>query len=146
MIITQIRGLSSFQRGGKSTLRDPDLTRGHGSRGSPENLAGVGAGGARGGRDPAGSAMRARPWPSLAILVSRAAVDFCSEVVIFSAKSRGFQYFWHSSSHHNSAFVAPIRACSISKCLSRRVHHFISLHHFNLSSSGCPKCCWKRAM
>ena len=34
----------------------------------------------------------------------------------------------------------------ISKCSSRRVHHFISLHHFHLSSSLCPKCCWKSAI
>ena len=38
------------------------------------------------------------------------------------------------SSHHNSTSVAPIHACSISKCSSRRLHHFISLHHSHLSS------------
>ena len=42
--------------------------------------------------------------------------------------------FMHFASHHNSLIVAPIRACSISKCSSRRVHNFISLHHFHLSS------------
>ena len=60
-----------------------------------------------------------------------------------STKSPVFLAF---SSCHNSLTVTPIHACSISKCSSRRVHHFISLHHFHLSSSCCPKCCWRRAM
>ena len=46
----------------------------------------------------------------------------------------------------NFASVAPFWAYSISKCSRQRVHHFIALHHFHLSSSWCPKCCWKRAM
>ena len=45
------------------------------------------------------------------------------------------------SSHRNFASVAPIHAYSTSKCSSQRVHHFIPLHHFHLSSSWCPKCC-----
>ena len=51
----------------------------------------------------------------------------------------------HTSSAHNSATGSPIRACSISKCWSRRVLNFISLHHVHLSSSWCPKWCWKSA-
>ena len=50
------------------------------------------------------------------------------------------------SSCHNFAPVAPYWACSIPNCSPRWVHHFISLHHFHLSSSCSPKCCWKRAM
>ena len=57
-------------------------------------------------------------------------VDFC-EVEIPPSPSN----FMHFSSHHNFITVAPICACSTSKCSSRRVHHFISLHHFDLSSS-----------
>ena len=54
--------------------------------------------------------------------------------------------FFHTLTHHNFLTVAPIRGYSISKCLSQRLHHFISLHHFHLSSSWCLKCYWKRAM
>ena len=50
------------------------------------------------------------------------------------------------SSHRIFAPVAPFWVCSIPNCSSWRVHHFISLHHFHLSSSWCPKCRWKRAM
>ena len=54
--------------------------------------------------------------------------------------------FLQSSSCCISAPVTPICAYSISKCSSRRVHHFISLHHFHLCSSWSPKCCWKRTI
>ena len=64
-----------------------------------------------------------------------------------STKSPSFPCFkCPCSSCRNFASVAPFCACSISKCSSQRVHHLISLHHFHLSSSRCPKCCWKRAI
>ena len=53
-----------------------------------------------------------------------------------STKSPSFPCFkCPCSSCRNFASVAPFWAYSISKCSSQRAHHFISLHHFHLSSS-----------
>ena len=41
------------------------------------------------------------------------------------------------SSCRISAYVAPFRACNMSNCSPRRVHHFIPLHHIHLRSSRC---------
>ena len=53
-----------------------------------------------------------------------------------STKSPSFPCFkFPCSSCRSFVSVAPFWAYSISKCSSQRAHHFISLHHFHLSSS-----------
>ena len=53
--------------------------------------------------------------------------------------------FMPCSSHCISTSVAPFCVCNMSNCASQRVHHFIPLHHFHLSSSWWLKHCCKGA-
>ena len=61
--------------------------------------------------------------------------DLRSKIQTSRSKSRNCRSMCSCSWLRNFASVAPIHAYSISKCSSQRVHHYIPLHHFHLSSS-----------
>ena len=55
--------------------------------------------------------------------------------VIYCQVPEYFDIIMPCSSLNISAPVAPFRACNMSNCSPRRVHHFIPLHHIHLMSS-----------